>query len=352
MTTAEALRLQLDTLQKQNNHLAAENTRLKNSMTEEQGELTLREEHKTLQAEFDKLQRLYEEVLRKQQASDDFQLETTSELQERLQQETEARLDQEQRSTDLDQTLAEVTQQAEIERQDKEDAYLSICYWVKKRNLKEVVGCEGDFDELFSKARFEEVKKREMGGFYQPQCKHQPIYGVGGTLPQRREFSTHRQMRQPVTIGQPPRSDSIQCYTCGLRGHIARYKGRAAPVESNGGKRKENIYNNRQHKHIATVHSQTEKTSNLDRVQELRKKLQEAELEAALDDVGVTLHKVTLEENDQRQGLGPTLVTSVEVEGMSISALLDTGSTVSITSLEKFLSVSAHHKSQGQTSEE
>ena len=67
-----------------------------------------------------------------------------------------------------------------------------------------------------------------------------------------------------------------------------------------------------------------------------------------------TLHSVVTENNppNEKQQLGPTLTVPLKLKGMPINALLDTGSPVSIVSLEKLLSVFAIKRPQGQSPDE
>ena len=50
--------------------------------------------------------------------------------------------------------------------------------------------------------------------------------------------------------------------------------------------------------------------------------------------------------------LGPTITAEVVIEGVSVSALLDTGSPVSIISLEFIVNVLAKQRTQDQTPQE
>ena len=50
--------------------------------------------------------------------------------------------------------------------------------------------------------------------------------------------------------------------------------------------------------------------------------------------------------------LGPTLTTEISVEGRTVRALLDSGSPVTILSLNLLFSVWVQHKKEGQTVEE
>ena len=95
----------------------------------------------------------------------------------------------------------------------------------------------------------------------------------------------------------------------------------------------------------------------MDRVQELKQELQIAELEEALETIKGTLHHVTptklhVDPRHLKHELGPTPTATVLLEGVPVEALLDTGSPVSIVSLEKLLDALARTRPPGQTPEE
>ena len=65
--------------------------------------------------------------------------------------------------------------------------------------------------------------------------------------------------------------------------------------------------------------------------------LRQHELEGTLDQVAATMHGLPPRNKAQDSQLGPTLTTKVQVEGVSVQALLDTGSPASIISLDLVL---------------
>ena len=73
------------------------------------------------------------------------------------------------------------------------------------------------------------------------------------------------------------------------------------------------------------------------RIHELPNELRKAELESVLDDVQGVLLNITSDMDKKEKRLGPTVTTTMELEGMPIHALVDTGSPVSIVSLHKLL---------------
>ena len=108
---------------------------------------------------------------------------------------------------------------------------------------------------------------------------------------------------------------------------------------------------------MATIAATSENTTadrkrqRQERVAKLRRQLQEAEVEESMTEVVATMHVLhTGEEN--RTFLGPTLTTEVEFEGSPVRALLDTGSPVTIVSMEFLLRTLAKRRHVGQTTEE
>ena len=79
---------------------------------------------------------------------------------------------------------------------------------------------------------------------------------------------------------------------------------------------------------------------------------QEHELEGTLDRVVATMHGLSPTNKTQDSQLGPTLTAEVEVEGVSVQALLDTGSPATIISLDLILRVLAAKKPKEQTPEQ
>ena len=69
-------------------------------------------------------------------------------------------------------------------------------------------------------------------------------------------------------------------------------------------------------------------------VEELRQQLHEAELAAAVDTQTAEIKNVTGDSEAPKSALGPILTASVEVNGVSTDALVDTGSPATIISLE------------------
>ena len=83
-------------------------------------------------------------------------------------------------------------------------------------------------------------------------------------------------------------------------------------------------------------------------MEELRRQLQEAEVQDALSEVKATLHGIRSPEGADKTTLGPIIVGEVELEGSAVNGLLDTGSPVTIASLEWVLHTLAKQRPSGQ----
>ena len=83
-----------------------------------------------------------------------------------------------------------------------------------------------------------------------------------------------------------------------------------------------------------------------DLVTELRQKLHEAELAASVNSTAAVIRNVTESNQTPASKLGPTITTEVEVNGISTEALVDTGSPVTIISLDFAMIVMAKERNQ------
>lgn len=81
---------------------------------------------------------------------------------------------------------------------------------------------------------------------------------------------------------------------------------------------------------------------------ELRRTLQEAEVEESLSEAMATMRVLKPARKEMGSDLGPTLSVKVEFEGSPVNALLDIGSPVSIVSLQFLLQALARQKPKAQ----
>jgi hypothetical protein len=161
-----------------------------------------------------------------------------------------------------------------------------------KQSIKQkLIGTEGTFDMLLSKARFEEVKGDST---FDKPVKPLRVNLGGDQTNVKKHLPSHNA------------PSKTECYACGLKGHIARncrYKGRSAPAEARG--------RNPAPRQVATI--STDETYMYK--PGLKQNVEVTELEAALEGVlhHVTPNRVETDKRDSR--LGPTLVATIMLEG-------------------------------------
>ena len=206
-----------------------------------------------------------------------------------------------------------------------------------------VAGIEGDFEQLLVKARFEEAKRRDITrpAFSKPSpqthYKTPPRNGPGPDA--RSETRSAGIQRQGLT-----------CFKCGLSGHIARNCRRAGSVEARGSRSQGNHDSRNQ---VAAVVKEREPDEKIRPGEQIRaKQTQEDDLENVLDQATATMHGLSSTCGEKDLQLGPTLTTQVQVEGVPVPALLDTGSPATIISLNVVVQVLASQKPKEQSPEQ
>ena len=214
-----------------------------------------------------------------------------------------------------------------------------------------VAGIEGTFDQLLTRARFEEAKRRELGG-----ATGTPTQEPRKSSPQPKE-TNGRNGPLPTTSSYRNQSKDVRCYNCGGNGHYAKncpMRGRAAPQESRG--RTGGGGKGPPRKVAAIVASEppdpqvaTARKRSQERVLQLRRELHQAELDDSLAEAAATLHVLTAESEPRDSSLGPTLSAIISFEGIPVSALLDTGSPVTIVSLSFLLQAFKRQRTADQT---
>ena len=214
-----------------------------------------------------------------------------------------------------------------------------------------LAGVEGTFEQLLARARLEEAKLRDLAE-QEPRISRKPINPHIADTERGKKESEHMSNRDQFSRGGP------RCYHCCGQGHIARncpVKGRAAPFESQGrgGRHRESNRATTMNSLVAepTPESETAKSKS-DRVRELRAALQEAELEESFETTTTTMHGVELDEKEETTLLGATITAEVVIEGTTVEAMIDTGSPVTIVSLDFLLQALAKQRAAGQSPEE
>ena len=163
-----------------------------------------------------------------------------------------------------------------------------------------------------------------------------------------------------------------KCYHCGGTNHLLRecpLKGRSASREAGGNSRNtqdRNVSRSRdrgvpsQGIHMVTAaendkplkavgdkESQDSVNDTVDRVIITRNSVSDA-----IDQVVATLHGVEPQQGIPNVLLGLTPISKMCLEGVPVKALLDTGSPISITSLEFFLKACVQNQKTNESSEE
>ena len=89
-----------------------------------------------------------------------------------------------------------------------------------------------------------------------------------------------------------------------------------------------------------------------EKIVRLRKELQAAEAKSALLGKTATMHVLAAEGKPEGPTLGPTVLTNVLLEGHPVKALVDTGSPITIVSIDCLLDILAKNRTDGQTVQE
>ncbi len=142
----------------------------------------------------------------------------------------------------------------------------------------------------------------------------------------------------PVASSEECSCDKVgnRCYHCHGTGHFQKncaMRGRAALEESRGRS------SGASPKRVAALVATDEQDIDHDRKQkqqrvvDIRRALQEAELDESLSEVVATMRVLKSANGDEGNSLGPTLSACVDFEGIPVEALLDTGSPATIVSM-------------------
>ena len=159
-----------------------------------------------------------------------------------------------------------------------------------------VVGTEGNLDQILVKARFEEAKARELALTRGNQVPKKPQENSTSKTPSR-------DVNPKPTTSKGDWKDRT-CHNCGLKGHLMRacpYPRQTKGDQEAGGKRPQ----------ASLKRMATEPSQGGDEIEELRRKLHEAELAKAVTDAANVIRAVTSGTDQEGKVLGPAITSTV-----------------------------------------
>ena len=223
-----------------------------------------------------------------------------------------------------------------------------------------VAGSEGKLEQLLTKARFEEAKLRELtvGRMDVPSTSHpkgarEAWQRSHGPPPPKDNHHPNRSSFRGPPVSNPPRSygESPRCFNCNAIGHISRNCPRQRRQEEARGRNLQPYPPRSEARMAAVVPGTQASTMEIPQttVSQCSDTQENSVLDSALNTIIATMHGLTSANQKPGLKLGPTLTTEVEIEGVPVQALLDTGSPATIVSLNLLLEVLASQRPKSQS---
>ena len=202
-------------------------------------------------------------------------------------------------------------------------------------NIKmKLAGSEGTFEELLSKARFQEARLRDVATAERKSVQPKP--GVPPPKPMTPAGGDRRNRTATTTN---------KCFICKGTNHFARQcpmKGRGLPLESRGGNQRSTPRARGDQGRTSEV-----KMVRPDTLQDTE--ASESTVDEAVERVMGTMHNIKPSKTPHDVTLGPTPTSQITLDSAPVTALLDTGSPVSIVSLDFYLKAAAQSRKPDQS---
>ena len=198
-----------------------------------------------------------------------------------------------------------------------------------------VVGSEGNMEQLLMKARFEEAKEKELAMVTSNNSQRRSGGQRDAVTPQLQMTSAYTTPSENLSkkSGRVKRS----YFNCGLANHLIK----DCPYPKQPGKDKETCKSDSA---VAVVTPELETKMILERIVMLQKELKEKQVTVAMEEA--TVNGVSFSDEMTPTKLGPAVYSEVTVNGVNVTALIDTGLPVSIMSLKKAVQILALRKGE------
>ena len=205
-----------------------------------------------------------------------------------------------------------------------------------------VVGSEGNMEQLLMKARFKEAKQKELARVTPGYSRVTPNNSQRRFGGQRDVATSRSQMTGASTtssenLGKKSGRIKRSCYNCGLTTHLIK----DCPYPIPPGRDKET---HRSDLAVAVVTPENEIKMISERITALQKELKEKQVVVAMEEA--TVSGVSFSDTITPTKLGPAVYSEVTVNGVNVTALIDTGSPLSIMSLKKAIQILALRKGE------